>query len=409
MRQPGRRVLVRGIALVAVLLVLICSILWIAWRAIESERNARAELDDALALQRASLELKFRSADVSGWQTAYALDLTRGAAKLSEEAPRRQSFTSAARQFERQLRTIGALPLTAAERRHLGTAREAFTAFMRIDAEVQSAFRRGGSEDVAHANDLVMGAAITYFGKATEAIDQLVALIQEHANEATRRATQKSDRARELLAFAGSLALLLTAVLAFFLYRSFRANARVVAKLESEARTDALTGVANRRTWSERLPREREQSRRFGYPIAVALLDLDHFKKFNDTFGHPSGDRQLADTAAAWQAALRQGDLIARYGGEEFALLLPGCNAPCAEIMIERLRPLVPEGQTFSAGVASWNGEERPEALLRRADQALYRAKAMGRNCTVPAAEAEMRGTADRWGEEEEGINPQWG
>jgi diguanylate cyclase (GGDEF)-like protein len=114
----------------------------------------------------------------------------------------------------------------------------------------------------------------------------------------------------------------------------------------------------------------------------VALLDLDHFKAYNDTRGHPAGDDLLQRTAGAWRDRLRAGDVLARYGGEEFAVALSVATLGDALAVVDTLRELVPEGQTCSAGVALWDGLEGPQALVGRADLALYLAKAGGRNRT---------------------------
>jgi diguanylate cyclase (GGDEF)-like protein len=127
------------------------------------------------------------------------------------------------------------------------------------------------------------------------------------------------------------------------------------------------------------------RARRTSQPCSVALLDLDHFKRYNDTHGHQAGDALLRETARALSAKLRAGDLIARYGGEEFALLLHGCDGANALKFFERLHGATLEGQTFSAGVAESDGAEEGSAARARADEALYRAKAGGRNRTVLA------------------------
>jgi diguanylate cyclase (GGDEF)-like protein len=145
------------------------------------------------------------------------------------------------------------------------------------------------------------------------------------------------------------------------------------------ARTDSLTGVANRRAWDEELPRELARAARSGRPLCLALLDLDHFKAYNDEHGHQAGDRLLKEATVAWGAKLRKTDLLARYGGEEFALLLPDCRLESAMEIAERLRTAQPEG-TCSIGVAAWDGRERADELITRADRALYAAKAGGRN-----------------------------
>jgi diguanylate cyclase len=121
--------------------------------------------------------------------------------------------------------------------------------------------------------------------------------------------------------------------------------------------------------------------------VGLAVADLDHFKRFNDEFGHQAGDRLLKSATAAWSAQLRAVDQLARYGGEEFIALLPRATAELATGVLERLRAVTPAGQTFSAGVATWDGNETSEELIGRADQALYQAKDDGRDRIVVAAE----------------------
>jgi diguanylate cyclase (GGDEF)-like protein len=154
---------------------------------------------------------------------------------------------------------------------------------------------------------------------------------------------------------------------------------RLVSRLEGLARTDPLTGVPNRRVWEEELPRELERARRMGTALCVAMIDLDHFKAYNDRFGHQAGDLVLKEAASAWRAEVRSTDLLARYGGEEFVLLLPACAPDDAVEIIERLRQVTPL-VTCSIGMASWDFQESPQGLVERADQALYAAKAEGRN-----------------------------
>jgi diguanylate cyclase (GGDEF)-like protein len=156
------------------------------------------------------------------------------------------------------------------------------------------------------------------------------------------------------------------------------ARADVLVSLADEAHTDALTGLPNRRAWDSALARAFASSS----SITLAMLDLDNFKEFNDTHGHPAGDRLLQQIAAAWREHVRGGDLLARLGGEEFGLLI--CDVPpdTACEVVERLRACVPEGRTASAGVAVRDGDELADSLLGRADAALYEAKALGRDRT---------------------------
>jgi diguanylate cyclase (GGDEF)-like protein len=162
---------------------------------------------------------------------------------------------------------------------------------------------------------------------------------------------------------------------------------RQAVQLGDLSRQDELTGLPNRRAWNDDLPRALEHARRDGATVSVAMLDLDRFKLFNDSYGHPAGDRLLKEAAAAWRSVLRQVDTLARYGGEEFIVLLPDAGAEQARQVIARVLAVTPLGQTFSAGVAAWDGVETSDALIQRADAALYAAKDGGRNRIVTAAD----------------------
>ncbi|GIF23866.1 diguanylate cyclase (GGDEF)-like protein [Actinoplanes tereljensis] len=162
--------------------------------------------------------------------------------------------------------------------------------------------------------------------------------------------------------------------------RVLREQAR---QLDTLAHRDALTGLPNRRAWDVRIEQRRAQAVREGVSFLVVLVDLDHFKAYNDQHGHPEGDRLLHDAAEAWAEQLRDGDFLARYGGEEFGLILAEATDEDAARVIDRLRGATPYGQTFSAGVAGWTGEPTVVELLERVDQALYQAKKTGRNRTV--------------------------
>jgi len=143
---------------------------------------------------------------------------------------------------------------------------------------------------------------------------------------------------------------------------------------------DPLTDLPNRALFQEHLTVAIANARRSGDPVVVALLDLDHFKRFNDRYGHQAGDRLLKEAAAAWRAQLRADDLLARYGGEEFGVCVTGRTSAAVAEVLGRVQASTPLGQTFSAGVATWTGEEAPERLVARADEALYQAKHAGRS-----------------------------
>jgi diguanylate cyclase (GGDEF)-like protein/PAS domain S-box-containing protein len=155
----------------------------------------------------------------------------------------------------------------------------------------------------------------------------------------------------------------------------------VLRVLEQTIRIDHLTGLPNRRAWDEHLAKLLADADTNDEPLAVAVLDLDHFKQYNDEFGHQAGDGLLKRAGLRWRTTLRPDDMLARYGGEEFVLALPGCTLSNAEPILARLLAATPDGQTLSAGVAVWDGEESANDLINRADRAMYDAKDGGRNC----------------------------
>jgi diguanylate cyclase len=190
-------------------------------------------------------------------------------------------------------------------------------------------------------------------------------------------------------------------------------------RLKRLVAVDPLTGIANRRHFDRVLDREVRRARREQLPLSLIFLDLDQFKRFNDTYGHMQGDDVLRRVAHTLDESFRRGgDLVARYGGEEFAVILPGVDAHRAGLYAERLRRRIwrmaiatgtnatgisngNDRITISAGVAAiapgaagW-ADAAPDALLRAADQALYRAKCQGRN-RVAMAGASPTGPAER-------------
>ena len=167
---------------------------------------------------------------------------------------------------------------------------------------------------------------------------------------------------------------------------------------------DALTGLANRRSAGERLEAARAHALRAHQPLSVLMLDLDHFKRVNDRWGHAEGDRVLVALAGILRGELRAGDLAARHGGEEFLAILPGCDAAQALEAAERLRTSVAARRialsgahirvTVSIGAATLQGDEPADRLVARADAAMYRAKGEGRNRCVAAAPTDAVATA---------------
>lgn len=171
-------------------------------------------------------------------------------------------------------------------------------------------------------------------------------------------------------------------------------NVEFIARARQLAYLDGLTGIFNRRFFELRILEEIERANRYDHPLAVIMVDIDHFKRLNDEFGHMLGDEALRQVSKIFSMHLRKGDVVCRYGGEEFAMLLPETTAENAAEVAEKLRariaqhnfPGVARPVTASAGVAAFPkfGRTR-DAIVAAADAALYSAKQNGRNCVVSA------------------------
>ena len=165
-------------------------------------------------------------------------------------------------------------------------------------------------------------------------------------------------------------------------------------ELDRQARSDPLTGLLNRRGFDAQMNHDLALARRSGRPLSIITVDVDHFKRINDTHGHDVGDQVLQRLAATLATRLRQSDVVARLGGEEFAVLLPDTDLEGARTIAQELvdsqaclgYPVI-GGLTISAGVSTLRGaEDTAQELLRRGDMALYQAKREGRNCVVVQA-----------------------
>ncbi|BDI30053.1 hypothetical protein CCAX7_21040 [Capsulimonas corticalis] len=161
------------------------------------------------------------------------------------------------------------------------------------------------------------------------------------------------------------------------------------ARLQALATTDGLTGIYNHRAFQERLTVEVQRAHRYNTELSLVLLDVDHFKSYNDTFGHPAGDRVLARVAGSLMGSVRVMDFVARYGGEEFAVILPETGGMGARLAAERFRaaltaqPWPKRPVTASYGVGRLQPGMDAAELIASADRALYGAKKAGRDCVV--------------------------
>ena len=187
--------------------------------------------------------------------------------------------------------------------------------------------------------------------------------------------------------------------LTWLLGRELHLRQRAERQLEALATTDPLTGLANRRKLDQTLEQEWRRAQRSGKPLSLIMFDIDHFKNFNDTYGHQDGDEALKRVARTIQQCMhRSTDLAARYGGEEFAVVLSDTDASGAYNLaqsirqaVEQLEPLTPSHRRLTTSMGVSTRQVKPgdqlAGLINSADQALYQAKKAGRNCVISAAE----------------------
>ena len=154
----------------------------------------------------------------------------------------------------------------------------------------------------------------------------------------------------------------------------------LLGEVELLARSDALTGLPNRRALDDYLPREMARTLRSGSDLCLAIVDIDHFKNYNDTHGHLAGDEVLRECAVAWDGQLRGEDTIVRFGGEEFLVVLPDCGVADATEIVQRLRNATAVRPDLLRRAGAVAGGETVDDLVARADRALYEAKAAGRD-----------------------------
>jgi two-component system, cell cycle response regulator len=179
-------------------------------------------------------------------------------------------------------------------------------------------------------------------------------------------------------------------------------NAALLEEVERLATRDGLTGLANRRLFEESLDRETARSRRLGTPLSLLILDVDHFKQINDTYGHPAGDAVLREIGNAVASSTKAFDVAARYGGDEFVVLLPGCNAIDASGVADRVRAEIAHQVsdapvTVSVGVATMpDNALDSQRLVAAADGALYEAKRSGRDRVHASARTAEGPSAER-------------
>jgi diguanylate cyclase (GGDEF)-like protein len=375
--RPSASVLARVFAVVVLVLAALVS----SWTGIDAGQEGRLRVTDAMHLGRRLLDARALANDLVARQAEFALESLR-AERAAAAASEYRKTAAALRQA---LDDIGRYRLEPADRTIYHAVRQQVDGFDQLHGEIAALVQQGTRDSELAASTQVLEVAGPLARDIADGIGVLDAKLAERAMRAAEDSGSAAERARWALVAFSALSLLVALLLANSLGKALADSRLLMKQLAELARVDGLTTLPNRRAWDEELMKALYRARRTSQACSVALLDLDHFKRYNDTHGHQAGDALLRETARALSARLRAGDLIARYGGEEFALLLHGCDGANALKFFDRLHGATLEGQTFSAGVAESDGAEEGSAAVQRADEALYRAKAGGRNRTVLA------------------------
>jgi len=351
----------------------------LALRAMSFDSEMHERYESALALAQVAIETQHASGNVRAWQSRNARQLQRDGD--SPIAPAElEALAEASAELRGRLDRLADMQMAADRRARIAELRSTLLRLERI--------ARNGMA-VGETGVPVSRAALVSLTEEFEAFEHL---LQELVAETNARATAIARQAENLKATARAgligfsvIALMLALLLTALTLRALRSNKELLERMSRLAQQDGLTGIANRRTLDEVVPVEFARGKRSNLPLTLVMMDLDHFKRYNDRRGHAAGDALLRAAAQGWQKQMRPTDLLARYGGEEFTLVLPSCTSDQAAQLVDRLRPLLPDRQTFSAGIATWDGSESPTELLQRADQALRVAKKGGRNRTMIA------------------------
>ncbi|MBA4356604.1 MAG: GGDEF domain-containing protein [Humidesulfovibrio sp.] len=257
--------------------------------------------------------------------------------------------------------------------------------FMAEAETLRESLARGGDE----------GAGIQAMLRLNQKGDNLLRSLDERMEKLQRLGEDTLNRLNRLIMLLSGAALAGLLLTGMMLFRPMVAGVvrdqehleSLNRSLETQAGTDKLTGLYNRRTWDTEIWREFAKAQRQNSSLCMVMTDLDHFKRVNDTHGHQRGDRVLQEFANRLLQTVRVSDSVYRLGGEEFALLLPGTDIEEGRVTAEKLRERVAASPldgdlriTASFGVTGTDGQESPDEFFRRADQALYAAKAGGRN-----------------------------
>lgn len=377
----------RGYFLIACVALLALLLAGASWSALQSSRERRAAESWQVHTLEVLLETdRLRVASLQQIRGERGFLLTGNSSFL---APYRKGVADARAAHDRLEQLIADNP---AQARRLAAMNDEFARLDMVFSAMIDQERTGRHAEAVHfvrlGNDRD---AIDGILRQLDAIESVERGLLAQRTATARRRAEANERYQYALTLIGALLLALSAMATFSVRRALTAEAAAVRELQKSASTDALTGLANRRSFIAAL--ERSLTRAGGErrtELCLAIFDIDHFKRVNDRFGHPAGDAVIREVAERSAAALRGRDLVGRIGGEEFAIILPKADIAMAESLCERLRaavagrPIVHHDAiipfTISIGIAEFQPGDDVDHIMARADAALYDAKTGGRN-----------------------------
>lgn len=377
-KQAGR---IRQSALVVLAVALMAGGVLLAMQSMSVEDQVRNYYEDALALSQLALETQLSSVQLRDAQTRAARDVAQ--LRLLAPAPAPPALEGAVVALGAKLDQIARFDLSVEEQARVSELKDALTQIGSVNTQLSDAGSRGGV-GIDTVRELAAQSQ-QQFEAFEMSLADLGSAVRLRTVGAARRADELNVVARYALIVFSVVSLALGMLSVILMLRTLHENRMLLDRMQHLAQEDALTGAINRRGLDDALPIEFSRAQRNGEPLTLVMIDLDHFKRYNDRRGHPAGDAVLRGAAQAWLKQLRPTDALARYGGEEFTLVLPSTDADRAAHLVDRLRPAVPDRQTFSAGIATWDGHETAAEVLQRADQALLQAKKAGRNRSMVA------------------------
>ena len=347
------------------------AVLLLGMRGILLSQAEHREVQRSAKLGSTAADVKIRTSELTEWEHNFS---TGG--PLITSVASRSTFMTSTDHLERALRALRASTDDTVILNILDATQHDYERFQTLGITLLSGV--GKKPDAATRS-------------AVEELRTTLGMMQGHANELgtitdTRRVTSAlasdtaANHATRLFIAAGIVAGLLLALSCWLGIRVVRLHRFALDQMAAIAATDPLTGLANRRTWDHTLPEEFLRTARSGAPITIAMIDIDKFKNFNDSYGHGAGDDLLRAVGGALRGGVRATDLAARLGGEEFGLMFFNSEPEACLAAIDAIRLNIPRGQTFSVGLAQWDGRETPIEVTVRADKALYAAKENGRN-----------------------------